>query len=148
RDGFIPTPLTNFTARIIADIAEDDGAEVRRVYEIEGAVKGRPPRTLRVPASQFAAMNWPTEHLGAAAILAPGMGLKDHTRAAIQMLSGDVPERQVYTHTGWRKIGDAWAYLHAGGAIGTDGPLPGVEVALSGPLAGYVLPHPPTGDDR
>src|SRR6476660_5674959 len=71
RDGITLTPLTNFTARIVGDVAEDDGAEVRRAYQIEGAVKGRAPRTFTVPAAQFATMNWPTEHLGAPAILAP-----------------------------------------------------------------------------
>jgi hypothetical protein len=32
-------------------------------------------------------MGWPCEHLGAGAIVYPGLSLKDHARAAIQMLS-------------------------------------------------------------
>src|SRR5829696_10262794 len=35
KDGVMPTSLTNFTARIIGDIIEDDGAEERRAFEIE-----------------------------------------------------------------------------------------------------------------
>jgi hypothetical protein len=64
---------------------------------------------------------------------------------ALQLLSGDVPRRMVYGHVGWRKIGGDWLYLHAGGAIGADGPAAGVEVSLPDPLAGFRLPDPPTG---
>src|SRR5579871_3180517 len=44
RDGFISTPLTNFTARIVADVVEDDGAERTRLLEIETHWRGRPHR--------------------------------------------------------------------------------------------------------
>ncbi len=52
RDGAVPTPLTNFTARIVADVAEDDGAEVERAFEIEASLNGRSIRG-RVPAARF-----------------------------------------------------------------------------------------------
>ena len=32
--------------------------------------------------------SWVTEHLGARAIVYPGLGLRDHARAAMQVLSG------------------------------------------------------------
>ena len=43
--------------------------------------------------------------------------------------------RTVYTHTGWRKIGGQWTYLHQGGAVGTEG----VSVDLESSLANYTL---------
>jgi hypothetical protein len=143
-NGIVATPLTNFRARIVAQVVEDDGAEQRWLLEIEGVLG---PRTARfgLAASAFNAMNWPTEHLGANAVTYAGMGLRDQAKVAIQLLSGDVPERTVYTHLGWREIGGEWAYLHGGGAIGPLGPVGGVETRLEGALARYVLPGPPTG---
>jgi hypothetical protein len=144
-NGTVATPLTNFRARIVAQVVEDDGAEQRRLFEIEGALGGRETR-FRLVASAFTAMNWPTEHLGANAVTYAGMGLRDHARVAIQLLSGETPDRMVYTHTGWREIGGEWVYLHGGGAIGPLGPVgAGVETRLEGALARYVLPDPPAG---
>jgi Domain of unknown function (DUF3854)/Domain of unknown function (DUF927) len=141
QNGAVSTPLTNFTARITGDVAEDDGAEVRRRFEIEAELNGR--RTVfTIPSSQFSGMGWATEHLGAGAIVYPGFGVRDHARAAVQMLSGDVPTRNVYAHTGWRLVDGEWVYLHAGGAIGR---VESIHVELTGSLAGRTLPDPPDG---
>jgi hypothetical protein len=127
-------------------VAEDDGAEVRRYFEIEADLNGR--RTVfYVPSGQFAGMGWATEHLGAGAIVYPGFGIKDHARAAVQMLSGEVPARLVYSHTGWRQVGDHWLYLHADGAIGQIGQVKDVHVGLTGGLERRTLPDPPEGED-
>ncbi len=144
-NGPVAVPLTNYRARIVAQLVEDDGAEQRRLFEIEGSLGPRTPR-FALPSGAFGAMNWPTEHLGATAVTYPGMGIRDHARVAIQMLSGEVPERTVYAHTGWREVGGTWVYLHGGGAIGADGPVEGVETRLESALARYVLPEPPDGD--
>ncbi len=66
-------------------------------------------------------MAWPTDHLGASAIVYPGFSQKDHARAAIQMLSANIDERTIYTHTGWQLNEGAWVYLHGDGAIGPEG---------------------------
>ncbi|MBI5284956.1 MAG: DUF3854 domain-containing protein [Chloroflexi bacterium] len=147
RDGLVDTPLTNFTARIVADIVEDDGAEERRSFEIEATLRQRTQR-FRIPAAQFAGMTWATEHLGAAATCHPGIGTRDHARFAIQSRSGDVPTRRIYAHTGWRRTDAGWLFLHGGGAIGADGYLDGVATQLTGALSGFVLPEPPTGVER
>src|SRR5262249_12077476 len=101
---------------------------------------------IEIPAAQFAGMSWVTEHLGAQAIVMPGMTLKDHTRAAIQLLSRQIDHRHVYTHLGWRKRGEHWCYLHAGGAIGAHGPVDDIAVAPEHALSGYQLPSPPAAD--
>ena len=118
REGVVPQPLCNFTARIVAEEVLDDGAEQHTVFVIEGELPGghRLPPT-RVPAERYPAMSWVTEAWGMAPVIFAGQGKRDHLRAAIQMLSGAVPRRTVYGHLGWRRIGDHWAYLHSGGAI-------------------------------
>ena len=145
-EGEILTPLTSFTAKIVANVERDDGAEKETAFEIEAAQGTRVVR-FTIPAARFGAMNWPTEHLGAEAIVYPGTTVKDHVRVAIQMLSPKpIPRRTIYTHTGWRKIGDDWAYLHAGGAIGASGKVEGVQVELPAALGAYKLPDPPQGE--
>ena len=146
KNGPIPTQLTNFTAKITADVMEDDGAEVQRRFEVEAALEGC-QYAFTIPSTQFAGMGWPAEDLGANAIVFPGFGLKDHARAAIQFTSGCVSSRRVYAHTGWRKIGGEWVYLHAGGAIGRAGRVDSVLVESSGSLAGRTLPDPPEDTD-
>lgn len=146
KDGSVAVPLTNFTVRIVADVAHDDGAEIRRVFDIEARI-GERVRRFSVPVTQFAGLGWVIEHLGAQALVFPGYTVKDHTRAAIQLLSGDVPSRIVFAHTGWRQVDGQWVYLHAGGAIGPNGPVADIEVSLSGDLQRFALPEPPKGDE-
>jgi hypothetical protein len=98
-----------------------------------------------IAAARFLAMLWPLEHLGADALVYPGLSIKDHARTAIQTLSKSAVRRVVFRHTGWRDIGGQMVYLHAGGAIGADGPVPGIEVRLPRDLERFVLPAPPTG---
>ena len=138
------TPLTNFSARIVGDVVEDDGIEVRHVFDLEAELHNR-KRRFSVPAVQFSNLNWAIEQLGAGAIVYPGNGQRDHARAAIQFISEDAPEHRTFTHTGWREIDGQWAYLHANGAIGTLGTLSNIEVRLADPLSRYALPDPPDG---
>jgi hypothetical protein len=120
QNGPVPTPLTNLSTRIVADVAEDDDAEVKHHFQIEARLGERRVR-LDVPAGRFAPIGWPTEHLGASALVYPGMTLKDHARAVIQLLSEDVDERRVYTHNDWRQMKGIWAYLHGDGVIAREG---------------------------
>ncbi len=145
-NGEIPTPLTNFSAKIISEVVRDDGAEQRRVFTIDARIVRGAPRQFDLPAERFAAMNWPIEHLGVGAILYPGVSTREHTRVAIQLLSTGFDQRVVYTHLGWRKINGSWVYLHGGGAIGANGAVAGVEVDPPGDLSGYSLPEPKVGE--
>lgn len=145
-NGPVATPLLNFTAHIVGDVAEDDGAEVKRLFEIEAQRNERTHRFF-VSASAFDAMSWPAEHLGANATHFPGSAIKDHARFAIRSLSGEVPTQHVYTHLGWKQLpGGAYVYLHAGGAIGAEG-AENVTVRLTGTLQRFELPSAPTGEE-
>jgi hypothetical protein len=147
RDGPLEVPLANFAARIVEQIVIDDGAERRLTLALEGALSdGTPLARAEVAADHFPWMKWPVEKWGTRATVLAGAGTADHLRAAIQLLSGDVPTRTVFAHLGWREIDGCWLYLHAGGAIYEGGPVEGIDVVLPDALAGYLLPPPPTGD--
>jgi hypothetical protein len=143
----VPVPLTNFTAQIVSDLTEDDGAATRRFFEIEACLKHQ-TRRFTISANQFAVMHWVAEHLGAQAILYPGPAIRDRARVAIQLLSSNIASRQVYSHTGWREIDNQWMFLHEGGAVGPDGSVQGIEVFLPQALKGYRLPDLPEVQDQ
>jgi hypothetical protein len=131
-------PLTNFTARIIANISRDDGAETSHAFEIEACLFGRTRRFI-VPAMRFAGMRWAVEELGSDAVVYAGIGTADHARTAIQLHSKGAAPRTIFTHTGWRKVDGRWIYLHCGGALDGDGAVGGVEVDLPPELAAFNL---------
>jgi hypothetical protein len=146
RDGDVLVPLATWTARIVEQTILDDGAERRVVLAIEGRLAdGAPLPRVEVAADQYASMRWPVAVWGTRAVVHAGPGTADHLRAAIQLLSGDVPSRMVYGHTGWREVSGQWVYLHAAGGIGPGGAAPAIEVRLPDALAGYTLPAPPDG---
>lgn len=141
RDGLVEVQLTTYAARIVADIARDDGTEVTRALEIVTRMHGRGYRAT-IPAAEFGGMAWAVRLMGGAAILAPGIGMADRARHAIQVLStadGEIPSRTTYAHTGMRNFGTEWGYLHAGGAIGANGHIPDIAVDLPDALSRYVL---------
>jgi hypothetical protein len=147
REGNV-IPLCNFDANIVGETVLDDGAERRTFLELEGKLAaGRPLPRIEVLASDFAAMGWVLSSWGNKAIVYAGQGVKDHLRTAIQVLSSDAPSRTVYGHLGWREIGSQCVYLHAGGAIGENGPVAEVEVQVPDALAGYALPEPVAGEE-
>ncbi len=147
RDGEISVPLGNFTARIVADTTLDDGVEQRREFQIQAALGSRVV-SFSLPSSAFAGMNWPTDRIGARACVSAGLGQRDHLRAAIQNLSEGVVEETIFTHAGWRLLhGHEHVYLHAGGAIGPNGPVAGIQVRLGDSARHMVLPAPPQGDE-
>jgi hypothetical protein len=144
RDGPVDVPLANRSGRIVEGVLRDDGAERQMLQAIEGAMAdGTPLPRVESAAEEFAALGWPVARWGTRDVIYAGLGTRDHLRAAL--LSGDASRRIVYAHLGWRELGGAWAYLHAAGSVGADGPAPGVEVALPDALAGYLLPPPPDG---
>jgi hypothetical protein len=145
--GPVEVPLANWSGRIVEEVVNDDGAERRITFAVEGALAdGTPLTRAEVAADSFAWMRWPVEVWGTRAVVLAGASTADHLRVALQLLSGEVPRRTVYGHVGWREVGGRWCYLHGSGAIGADGPAAGVEVSLPDPLTGFTLPVPPTGE--
>lgn len=145
----VTVPLCNFAARIAAEQIHDDGAEQTTVLLLEGRLQyGEALPPVRIVADRYAGMGWVTASWGARAVVYAGQAMKDHLRAAIQLLSGAPPRSTIYGHTGWRKVdGTDWIYLHAGGGIGASGVEPAVQVDLHDALSRYVLPDPPAGED-
>lgn len=136
--------LANFTAEIRANISEDDGVTTTQHLELHVKRDGR-ERVVEVPSAEFGPMFWTTEKLDSTFVVTAGMGNRDHLRAAIQELSPEPMLRTIYTHTGWRAFGADWAFLHARGAIGARGEIPGIEVRLHDSLSLLVLPPPAKG---
>jgi hypothetical protein len=144
----VPVPLSNWAARIASNIVRDDGADRRIVIEIRAAVVGREVRSFSVPAAKFAALNWPTEHLGTEAVIYAGVPFGPaHVDNAIRLLSGPPEFDTIYEHTGWREVDGQRVYLHGDGAIGAKGPVEGISVELPSALAGYRLPPPPGAEE-
>jgi hypothetical protein len=140
--------LCNFACKVVEESVLDDGSgEVRHTLVIEGSLAdGTPLPHCQVSAADFAGMSWPIREWGTRAIVNAGQGAKDHLRVAIQHASKDAVRRVVYLHTGWRRFGEDWYYLHAEGAIGAAGSAPNVTMGLEGTLAQYRLPDPPSGE--
>jgi hypothetical protein len=146
KDGPVEVPLTNWSGRIVEQTVHDDGAERRLSFAVEGNLAdGTTLPRAEVAADQFAWMRWPVEVWGTRAVVLAGASTADHVRVALQLLSGEVPRRTIYGHTGWREIDGSWLYLHGGGAVGTVGTVAGIDVSLPDALANFVLPEPPEG---
>ena len=148
RDGSeTPQRLANFTAQIKEEVYEDNGLETSTRFLIAGRTKEREFKTIKIPASQFAALNWVVNHWGNDAIIEPGQNIKDHLRYAIQKYSEleGCAKKTLYTHTGWRKVNGEWCYLCANGAIG------GKDIAVELPgefleMNRYCLPQAPENE--
>lgn len=117
------SPLCNFTALPIEEVARDDGATgVSTVFKIIGwAGDGRRLPEVSVTAEAFGGMNWPLKSWGLCATIRSGNGIKERLREAIQTAGDRCAIRKTcYTHTGWRTIDGRLVYLHGGGAIGAE----------------------------
>ncbi len=89
-------------------------------------------------------MEWAMNEMGPNAITYPNQ--REYARTAIQTTSATAEDRRVYTHTGWRDINSQQCFLYAGGAIGVNGKVLGLDVDLPGLMARYELRLPVTGD--
>lgn len=147
-------PLANFCARIRKNVIVDFGDDFDNTmrYEVvafrQDGEKRREIGATTVRADQYASMSWVAQ-LGPQALVYPGFGTQDHLRCAIQALSIEdgIDEDRVYPHLGWRRIDGESIYLHAGGAIGGNGPIDSVDVEVKGKLSAYELPVPPAASE-
>src|SRR3989344_1507110 len=149
QDGIIPTPLCNFNAKITCEEIHDDGADRKTMFRIEGELfDGTPLPSIDVSAENFHNLNWILPQWGVRAIHYAGVSKKDHLRAGMQFLSSGVERKEVFAHTGWRKIQGEYFYLNASGAIGGSGQNREIHVSLGDTrLGGYALPDPVNGEE-
>lgn len=133
---FEESPICNFTGWPTREVIKDDGATTERFIEMKGMKLDYNFPTISIPMSTFGSMKWVAERWGARANIHPRM--EETLRYVLQsMVEDDRPDDVVFTHLGWRKIGDTWAYLHASGAVGADN----AEVEINPRLTGYSLPE-------
>lgn len=136
---FFQTPLCNFVPWPIREILKDSGNGTPEKYlELQGLLQGGASlRLVKISISDFLGkpFSWAGLAWGAKAALRPY--LEKEVGYAIQEMARDIPETTIFTHLGWRKIGDNWIYLHAGGAIGA---TEDVETELPEGLGRYMLP--------
>lgn len=131
---------TNFTARIVARIIEDDeSGELKRKYKLKVTSDAGVQEMIEVPATEFDDLSWLKNLNKIFAYVEAGAGTANEVRATICRLSGKPPRRRQYGHTGWRKHKKKRLFLHGGGAIGAQGPVKGVRVRLDETLADYNL---------
>ena len=109
-------------------------------------MRGRTTRFC-IPAAQFSGMSWVVEHLGARALVMPGLSLKDHARAAIQLLSGAMPRRQNLYPYRLAKNGTRLGVSPCWRGDWAAGCMPGIEVVLGKSLARYALTLPGSADE-
>ncbi len=136
--------LCNFTARIVEELYQDNGADKVLLYRLTGCHAGKELPAIDMTYETFVGMAWPAKQWQSGCCIEPGNGIKDALRAAIQTISNKespVERRVVFTQTGWRKVYGEWVYLHGGGGLGATGPVAGIETDL-GDLARYALPEP------
>ncbi|MBJ7600398.1 DUF3854 domain-containing protein, partial [Candidatus Nephthysia bennettiae] len=156
--------LSDFSAYIERKDIDDDGdhSQQRDAQELLESQRyhlviqqgDRPLARHAVTASSFHSMRWPAEIASLDLIVAAGSSIRDYLREAIELVSREaarrqghtlIPRRTVFVHTGWRLVGGKHVYLHAGGAIGAEGPVAEVEVRLDSHLHHFELPEPPEG---
>jgi hypothetical protein len=142
-EGLEANPLCDFTARIVREVERHEAGGVRLRFVIDATHRDGFEASIEVDADRYAKMEWP-EALGSIFRVHSGRGIRDQLREAVQLLSHrePVPRVKVFTSLGWHEHDGKPIYCHAGGVIGADGPVPGVEVAVPSQLSAYRLPEP------
>jgi len=142
--------LVDAAGRIVAVIHEtaEPEAPPSTWFRVGFASARGAPFTVDVRAEEFDALGWVTPLTGGRVVLSPGRDTRDLARIAIASTRRTAPETHRRAFLGWVREGNRWVKLHAGGAIGREGAVAGVEVRAPGKLARYTLPAPPTGAAR
>lgn len=134
------TPLATFDAEIAEETIRDDGTEQTLTWTVRVTTADGHTGIVQVLPDQLGRpQQWATKAVGMSALVMPGLAVADHLRVAVQSRSRAVTRHTVYTHTGWRRVGERWAYLTATGGLGAEGLDESVSVDL-GPLDSYALP--------
>jgi len=141
----IPTALTvNFSALIKEELIYDDGADETTSFVVDGRQSnGKPLPTLTLLTSQYQQMLWPMRLWGARGLIDANQAASRRLANAIIQLSGDIPLKTTYGHTGFRRIDGKWYYLSTAGALSEEGINEAISVDLGiKSLNNYALPAP------
>lgn len=123
---------------------EGDDAGKRVTFNIALNTDGSDMRPVSAPTVKDATC-W--EHWSKAIGYA-GRRERDTLYNTVLMLAGDLPRTIGHNATGWHPIDEHAVYLTGDVCIGADGPVPNISNQLTGPLARYRLPSPPSIDSE
>lgn len=143
------TVLARFSARIVADVCElaTPDATPRRKRLLSVLCEGDSlPFVVEVPSPSWPRGDWLEAMIPARGRTPVDRKLRGHLLDAIGACSSPEDVRR-YGFTGWCIEGGRPLYLHAGGAIGADGDVPGVDVAPPAPADRCDLPAVRDGED-
>ena len=134
--------ICNFAAWIDSVNCLDDGNQIEHRYVISGLLfDGERLPPIKITSAELESSDWFINKWGHKVITFPGSRNKEHVKIAMQMLSFQSPKTHTFTHTGWKKLGDEWVYLHAGQDNGNN------VVSLEFGLNRYNLDSDTTLDD-
>ena len=133
-----PRRLSNFVVIPQEFVTKDSGKPKKEVcVKVYGCsnTKELPKTTLTL--EEFERMTWPSSEWGFSVITEVQSNVTHHIRRVTQTLGSEFAKATtVYTHMGWRHIGESWCYLHSGGVIGDET----AQVELSKDMTSYSLP--------
>lgn len=131
--------LSNYVPIPQEFITKDSGNLKKETYvKVYGCSDSRELPEVTLSLEEFMKMDWPFAKWGFSAIAEVQSNAVGHIRRVAQALGNVYAQATtVYTHMGWRHIGDNWCYLHSGGVIGNKA----VRVELNCDITGYALPN-------
>lgn len=130
--------MSNFIVVPEEFVTKDSGRSKKEIYvKATGYNVSQKLPEVMLPLEEFERMNWPSCKWGFSAITEVQSNVTGHLRRVTQALGNVFAQATtVYTHMGWRRIGDSWCYLHSGGVIGDEA----AQVELDHDVVGYTLP--------
>lgn len=139
KDGS-PQKISSFVVDPVKQIVHDDGQTRETRFELTGIGEGgKEFSTVVVTEAELSNLRFVVKNWGLPAKIEVGANNVYLLRDSIFELGRKTAVETIYTHSGWRKIGDKWAYLHSGGAIGAED----VRVELQDTIRNCCLPNPP-----
>lgn len=131
-------PLSNYVPIPINIIIKDNGKSQEVYVKVYGCSTTKELPEVTLALAEFERMNWPSAKWGFDAIREVQSNVPGHILRAAQELGREfAKDTIIYTHMGWRRIGDSWCYLHSGGVIGDVD----AQVELDREIAVYALPN-------
>lgn len=142
-------------AQLVRKVRRDmcDGTDARVTHYELRCERGGQAEQLRVRTDEWEKVTWPAELPWPVSMAHTQQGRSD-VRNAIEQTSPRVRIETAYGVMGWRECDGQWLYLHAGGALGADGPAldadgePLVRTDLPRQYAAYELPAAPADAEQ